>query len=46
MPKVGFKSTTPVSKRTKTVNALDRVATVIGNYSIVLLIAYNLFIYL
>jgi hypothetical protein len=31
MPQVGFKPTIPVFDRTKTVYALDRVATVIGN---------------
>jgi hypothetical protein len=30
MPRVGFETTTPVFERAKTVNALDRAATVIG----------------
>jgi hypothetical protein len=31
MPQVGFESTIPVYEWAKTVHALDRVATVIGN---------------
>jgi hypothetical protein len=31
MPEVGFKPTIPVFERAKTVHALDRAATVIGN---------------
>jgi hypothetical protein len=30
MPQVGFESTVPVFERAKTVDALDRAATVIG----------------
>jgi hypothetical protein len=31
MPEMGFETTTPAFKRAKTVNALDRAATVIGS---------------
>jgi hypothetical protein len=31
MPRVGFEPTIPVFERAKTVHALDRAATVIGN---------------
>jgi hypothetical protein len=34
MPRVGFEPTTPAFKRAKTVHALDRAATVIGEYCI------------
>jgi hypothetical protein len=36
MARVGFERTTPVFERAKTVHALDRPATVIGHFSILL----------
>jgi hypothetical protein len=34
MPRVKFETMTPVVERAKTVHALDRAATVIGNYAL------------
>jgi hypothetical protein len=36
MPRMGFEPTIPVFERPKTVHALDRAATVIGAWTIVL----------